>query len=142
MSNSRNEDITIMKKRIGIIVVAMIVMLSVVTIHAYVPAAEVYIYTNQSSAFSGSFGLTKKAKYWAWNASSSSRNLYAILEYSIPGYGWTRGVVTNLSPGSEIDPENWSTLSLQSNASWRVELNPYGIGTTGCLGCGCADYND
>lgn len=126
-----------MKRRIVLMsaVAIFAALFSATTASAY--EAEVTILPTDSSAYSEPFGLNVNAEYWGRNEGSSTRKLYVILEYSIPGEGWVWGDVTLLDIGTQFS--YWKEEESPSQASWRVQLNPYGLGTKGCCGTGYAE---
>lgn len=110
----------------------LIIMLAAVMI-AQAATASVYIYTSDlTGKYTSSVGLATSGRAQGWNYSDSSNDLYVILYSADPGLGWGNRGQSRVSIGGNC---NFSATN-DVAASWRVELNPYGIGTSGCHGKG------
>lgn len=128
-----------MKKKIAFALVLVIALLSVVVIPSFAieyPNKSVSINKNQSVAHSGSVSGTYKL-FAGNNDYSSERNLYFQAQFST-GSGWTNDNLVLISPGSSFDNQRTTT---GTTSLWRLELNPYGVLTKGCIGKGYIWYD-
>lgn len=100
---------------------------------------RVYIYvSDMTGKYTSSVGLYKNGKGEGTNYSDSTNRLYVILYSADPGKGWGKRDQRLLNPGSS---SGQFSASNSVAASWRVELNPYGVGTSGCRGFGKVTAN-
>jgi len=121
---------------LSLVLLAIVVGVSVVASALNPPSwayKKVSIKSDQSSALSGN--VVGQWKYVSGeNNSGSSRKLYFTPQYS-DGNGWKDDADRSqlIAVGSSFD--NYPTSSRQS-CLWRLELNPYGVLTKGCVGTG------
>jgi len=107
---------------------------------AHAATSQALLTTTMYDAVSTPIGLNKTASFSANNHSGSPRAVYAIVKRQRQGTGvWYETYSTLMQPGT---PAGFSNMS-DNNGSlclWTLQLNPYGIGTTGCNAVGSIYY--
>ena len=128
------------RKRMALIMIAcLLITVTLVPAIAQAASANVYIYvSDMTGKYTSSVGLYKNVKGEGTNYSDSTNRLYVILYSADPGKGWGKRDQRLLNPGSS---SGQFSASNSVAASWRVELNPYGVGTSGCRGFGKVTAN-
>ena len=123
------------KKSILISVFMIASIMSCFTMTAYAvfdPHVEVSLTPSMKVAYTDTVVGTHK--YFAgFNRASSAHRVYFESQKS-NGSGFKKDVQILVSPGAEID--DIRTGSDVRTTLWRLELNPYGVGTKNCSGGG------
>ncbi|SCG83856.1 hypothetical protein DW1_2292 [Proteiniborus sp. DW1] len=116
------------------LVVCIILVCLSITVSA--ESATVYLRADQSSAISGVIGLSKSVDYYAANSPNSLFDVYAIVHRSFPGKGWYKVKESLMDAGTSSS----GRLSEKEEASWKLQLNPWGWGFIGCEAVGEIKY--
>lgn len=126
------------KGRVKSILISIFMISSIMscfTMTAYAvqyPCVDVDLTTSMSVARTDSVVGTHK--YFAgFNRSYSAHRVYFEAQRSA-GNGYVKDHQILVSQGAEIDDVR--TGDAPRSTLWRLELNPYGVGTTGCSGGG------
>ncbi len=122
-----------LKKLLSVLSVVLCVLI-VCACFSFAASSSVNIYSNESVKYTGTIAANK-VKFSGHNNSSSSRALYIKTQVQNEKGKWIDSDELLLQPGTnfnEINDPNYYTVS----TNWRLELNPYGVATTGCTGSG------
>ena len=127
-----------MTRKILAIVLSMITVLSVCTItlfsaFAASPSTQVSLTTKQTSAVSSNI-LTTATTASIYNASTSAHRVYGIIQYKSGTDNYVDDGQVLVSPGKNETVNSKS--SFLSSKYWRLELNPYGLGSKSCTADG------
>jgi hypothetical protein len=98
-------------------------------------STDVTLAKTQTSNVSGTIGLSSDATYMAANDGTSSHSVYAIVNKVAPGKSWVVAGESLMGAGAIA-----GSSFVDNNASWKLELNPYGWSTSGCLATGSLWY--
>ncbi|MGN0527332.1 MAG: hypothetical protein ACI4IF_07840 [Acutalibacteraceae bacterium] len=118
-------------------------LLVVFTVVAFAAATSksVDITTSQTVAKSETISA-KSIKYSGQNHKISSRSLYVLPKYKNDAGKYVNGdsQETLLAPGGTCT-NFYADVTFTSNKTWIIELNPYGVATSGCSGWGTITKN-
>lgn len=120
------------KSKIFTSLILSFVFLICFSISAYAASANVYLDPSESSDVSSAIGLSNYSEYSALNDAGSLFGVYAIVQRAYPGDGWEVVEETLMEAPGISNGDNYAS----EDASWRLELNPYGWGFIGCQASG------
>lgn len=99
-------------------------------------STTVYLKADQSSVTSSTIGLSDYVNYYAANSPNSLFGVYAIVHRSFPGKGWINVSESLMDAGTNSS----GRVDEDEEASWKLELNPWGWGFVGCEAVGEIKY--
>lgn len=126
------------KKTISLIItgIIMISCFSLVAMAFGTPAVYVNLTAKQTVARSETTAGTYKV-FGGSNSSKSNHKVYFSSQRS-SGSGFVNDVEVLVPQGKTID--NIYTSNSNTTVLWRLELNPYGVATAGCIANGSMWY--
>ena len=127
-----------MKRKLLSMGISVALFLSIAVIFASAstpPANSKWVYINDKQSEVESKDVFGRHKYFGGtNYNSSTRSLTISSKYYSAGVGWKFDVKKKVAINSTLNDTETSYFSAAT--SWRVNLKPYSIWTSGCNGNG------